>query len=89
MILAGGGVLTSLVSASLRTTKQWSHSVPAHFASGHVDHVANLKPPRPLLFAVSGALDCETGGWTWLVPRFSTRSTARRREALSFRERLS
>ena len=53
--------------------EQWPHSlqalrfehfyevpaVPAHFASGHVDHVANLKPPRPLLFAVSGAADCE------------------------------
>ena len=97
------GVLTSLVSASLRTTKQWPHSlqalrfehvyvvpaVPAHFASGHVVHVANLKPPQPFLFAVSGAVDCETGGWAWLVHGVSTRSTTRRREAWSFRERLS
>ena len=37
-------------------------AVPAHFASGHVDHVANLKPPRPLLFAVSETADCEMGG---------------------------
>jgi len=39
-------------------------AVPAHFTSGHADHVANLNPPRPLLFAVSGAVDCATAnGW--------------------------
>ena len=30
-------------------------AVPAHFTSGHADHVANLTPPRSLLFAISGA----------------------------------
>ena len=36
----------------------------AHFTSGLADHVANLNPPRPFLFAVSGAVDCATSnGW--------------------------
>ena len=36
-------------------------TMPEHFTNGDANHVANLTPPRPLLFAISGAIVCHHG----------------------------
>ena len=56
------------------------HAVPTHFASGHVVHVANLKPPQTLFLAViepSLAKRVDGRGWSTVSPRGARQDAGR------------